>query len=151
MTVVDVPLCKDGVKRNSSVFGQWVNCGPEKKGAESSRMSIRILIAEAREIVRRGISEICTKSGMEVVGEVTRADELASATQALQPQVLVADPRLPGGDCLEVMERLKLEIPSIRIVILSDDESATLVGRSRGTVSYTHLDVYKRQGTTFES
>jgi DNA-binding NarL/FixJ family response regulator len=95
-------------------------------------MSIRILIAEAREIVRRGISDTCAENGMEIVGEITRTDELASASQRTRPDVLLADPRLPGGDCLEVLERLKLEMPNLRMVLLADDESATLIGRSRG-------------------
>lgn len=95
-------------------------------------MSIRILIADAREVVRCGISDICAKNEIEVIGEVARADQLLSASQSMQPDVLIADPRLPGGDCLEALERVKLEYPKVALVVLSDDESPTLVGRSRG-------------------
>lgn len=102
-------------------------------------MSIRILIAEARELVRRGLLDVCAKAGMEVIGEAVRCDNLASFAQKLQPDVLIADPRLPGGDSLEVLERIKQEFPSIRIVMLADDESPTLVGRSRGIGASDYL------------
>jgi DNA-binding NarL/FixJ family response regulator len=69
-------------------------------------MSIRILIAEAREVVRRGLVEVCTSNGLDVVGEVLRSDSLAPSAQRLQPDLLLADPRLPGGDVLEVLERV---------------------------------------------
>ncbi len=114
-------------------------------------MSIRILIAEAREIVRRGISDTCAKSGMEVVGEINRADELTTASQTIRPDVLLADPRLPGGDCLEVLERIKLEMPSIRIVILSDDESATLIGRSRGIGASDYVTFHSSSASVVEA
>jgi DNA-binding NarL/FixJ family response regulator len=95
-------------------------------------MSIRILIAEAREVVRRGLFEICSKNGMEVIGDVARCDNLAALALKLQPEILIADPRLPGGDCLEVLERIKQDSPSIRILLLADDDAPTLVGRARG-------------------
>jgi DNA-binding NarL/FixJ family response regulator len=102
-------------------------------------MSIRILIAEAREVVRRGLVEVCTSNGLDVVGEVLRSDSLAPSAQRLQPDLLLADPRLPGGDVLEVLERVKQEFPSIRIVLLADDDSATHVGRSRGIGASDYL------------
>jgi DNA-binding NarL/FixJ family response regulator len=114
-------------------------------------MSIRILIAEAREIVRRGLIDTCAKNGIDVVGEVIRIDGLLSTAQKLLPDVLVADPRLPGGDCLEVLERLHQEFPSIRILILSDDESATLVGRSRGIGAADYLTLQSPISSLVES
>lgn len=102
-------------------------------------MSIRILIAEAREVVRRGLVGVCTSNGMEVIGEVVRCDNLAPTAQKLQPDVVIADPRLPGGDCLEALERTKQESPSIRLIILADDESATHIGRSRGIGAWDYL------------
>jgi DNA-binding NarL/FixJ family response regulator len=114
-------------------------------------MSIRILIAEAREIVRRGLTDICSKHGIDVVGEVIRIDGLFSTAQKLQPDVLVANPRLPGGDCLETLERLHQEQPSTRILILSDDESATLVGRSRGIGAADYLTLQSSTASLVES
>jgi DNA-binding NarL/FixJ family response regulator len=114
-------------------------------------MSIRILIAEARELVRRGLADICNKNGMEIVAEVVRVDNLASAAQAHKPSVILADPKLPGGDCLEVLERVKLEFPATAIVILADDESATNVGRSRGIGASDYLTLQSPVSSLIDS
>lgn len=95
-------------------------------------MSTRTLIAEAREIVRRGLVEICTRGGLQMVGEVVRCEDLAQTVQQTTPEVLIADPRLPGGDCFEILERLKQEFPALCVLIVSEDDSPTVVGRSRG-------------------
>lgn len=114
-------------------------------------MSIRILIAEAREIVRRGLADVCKQNGFDVVGEVVRSDQISSTSQKLLPDILIADPRLPGGDCLEAIERMLQEHPSIRVIVCSDDESGTLVGRSRGVGAADFLTLQSPSTALVES
>jgi len=114
-------------------------------------MSTRILIAEAREIIRRGLVEICTRGGLQVVGEVVRCEDLASAVQQNAPEVLLAGPRLPGGDSFEILERLKQESPALCVLIVAEDDSPTLVGRSRGIGAAEYLTHQATSGDVLEA
>ncbi|MFV2171698.1 response regulator [Actinomadura sp. LOL_016] len=70
-------------------------------------MTIRVLIADDQEMVRRGVREILgSDPGIEVVGEA--ADGVAALELAgrLRPDVALVDVRMPGLDGLEVTRRL---------------------------------------------
>ncbi len=73
-----------------------------------------------------------------------------SRIPALRPQVAVLDVRLPDGDGVSVCRELRSRMPELACLMLTsfDEEEALLdsiMAGASGSVSYTHLDVYKRQ------
>ena len=89
-------------------------------------MGLRILLVDDHEVVRVGLRALIERQPcMQVVGEAATVREAVDQAHALQPDVVVLDVRLPGGNGLEACRQIKRDCPEIRIIILtsySDDE-----------------------------
>jgi two-component system response regulator DevR len=89
-------------------------------------MSLRILLVDDHEVVRVGLRGLIERQPeMEVVGEAGSVREAISQAKQLEPDVVVLDIRLPGGDGLEACRQIKAQRPETRIIVLTsypDDE-----------------------------
>jgi DNA-binding NarL/FixJ family response regulator len=87
---------------------------------------LRILLVDDHEVVRVGVRALIDRQpGMEVVGEAGSVREAVNQTEALAPDVVVLDVRLPGGSGLEACRQIKACRPDTRVIILTsfpDDE-----------------------------
>ncbi|YAL83256.1 response regulator [Dermacoccaceae bacterium W4C1] len=64
--------------------------------------TLRILIAEDVDLVAEAFEALLgTEPGFEVVGRVTRGDEVPAAVERLQPDVAVLDVDMPGASGIE--------------------------------------------------
>lgn len=89
-------------------------------------MGLRILLVDDHEVVRVGVRALIDRQpGMEVVGEASTVREAVAQAEALAPDVVVLDVRLPGGNGLQACRRIKDQRPETRIIMLTsfpDDE-----------------------------
>lgn len=87
---------------------------------------MRILIVDDDAIVVRSLATILSaQDDIEVVGCGASCDEAVTLYRELEPDVLLMDIRMVGGDGLLAAERILEEAPKARIVLLttfSDDE-----------------------------
>lgn len=87
---------------------------------------IRILISDDHAIVREGLRAlILAEPGMVLVGEAGDGDQAIALNRELLPDILLLDMVMPGLSGLEVIEAVKRESPSVRVLVLtsfSDDE-----------------------------
>lgn len=81
---------------------------------------IRIVVADDHPIIRAGIkNELLRHSDIEVLGEAANGDETLRQVQALQPDVLLLDIKMPGLRAVQVVRQLQ-ELPSPpRILVLT--------------------------------
>lgn len=84
---------------------------------------VRLLIADDHEVVRKGLAMVLgLEPGFQVVGEARDGVEAVALAQALQPDVILLDfkmPRLNGdGAAVQVRERC----PKTRVMLLSGAE-----------------------------
>ncbi|MFE0189363.1 response regulator [Streptomyces sp. NPDC059008] len=85
-------------------------------------MTIRLLIADDQEMVRRGMRRIVeSQPDMEVVGEAANGVDAVELGRALAPDVALVDVRMPGMDGLEVTRRLADPAAAhpVRIVVVT--------------------------------
>jgi NarL family two-component system response regulator LiaR len=89
-------------------------------GQPQLRKTIRVLVADDHAIVRKGICALlATEPGIEVVGEARDGNDAISASQRLQPDVILMDLVMPGVDGLEATRQLACCQPKSRILVLT--------------------------------
>ena len=93
-------------------------------------MSIKILIADDHEVVRSGLKTLLADSDVEIMAEVSTGDEAVKYTLAHQPQVVLLDIRMPDGDGLTALGRIKLDKPEMPVLMLSTFDNPTYIARS---------------------
>jgi DNA-binding NarL/FixJ family response regulator len=88
---------------------------------------IRVLIADDQRVVREGLSMVLSlMKGVEVVGVAADGADAVELVQAVRPDVVLMDLRMPRCDGIEATRRLRIEAPGVKVVVLttySDDRS----------------------------
>ncbi|MCG8585789.1 MAG: response regulator transcription factor [Pirellulales bacterium] len=92
--------------------------------------TIRIVIADDHEVVRTGIKSLLHGSEIQIVGEAASGEEAIAAVAAHNPDVAIVDVRIPKGDGLQCLGRIKLDYPDVAVVMLSTYDNPTYVARS---------------------
>jgi DNA-binding NarL/FixJ family response regulator len=81
---------------------------------------IRVLIADDHQIVRDGLRRILAgQDDLEVAGEAANGDEALALVRVHDYDVAVLDLSMPGLSGLDLVKRLKLEKPRLRLLVLS--------------------------------
>ena len=69
-------------------------------------MPIRILLVDDHPIVLQGLQQLFThEADVEVAGACRNADEALAAMQALAPDIVILDLRMPGASGIDVLKR----------------------------------------------
>lgn len=81
---------------------------------------IRLLIADDQALVRGALSALLgLESDIEVVAEVGRGDEVASAALAASADVALLDIEMPGMDGIAAAAELRTRVPSCRALMVT--------------------------------
>lgn len=81
---------------------------------------IRVLIVEDHNVVRQGLVALLNEAGgLDVVGEAADGLEAVAQFRKLQPDITLIDLRLPRMSGVEVIDRIRLETPQGRFVVLT--------------------------------
>lgn len=81
---------------------------------------IRILIVDDQELVRMGLRLMLdAEDDFEVVGEATTGDDAITQVDALSPDVILMDVRMPGLDGITATKRIVEIRPDARIIVLT--------------------------------
>lgn len=99
----------------------------------------RILLVDDHDIVRLGLMTLLNdQPDMEVIGEASTAAEAVRETEALSPDVVLMDIRLPGEGGIEATRQVTAKFPKVKVVMLTSFADDDLVMRaiSAGAVGY---------------
>jgi two-component system NarL family response regulator len=81
---------------------------------------IRVLIVEDHNVVRQGLVALLNEAGgLDVVGEAADGLEAVAQFRKLQPDITLIDLRLPRMSGVEVIDRIRMETPQGRFVVLT--------------------------------
>lgn len=90
-------------------------------------MPISVALVEDNKDLRIGTAYVLRSSpAFEVVGAYETAEEMIDSIEDIKPEVIIMDIELPGINGIEATRQIKLNHPSVQIVILSvfeDDEN----------------------------
>lgn len=105
---------------------------------------LRVLLVDDHLLFRKGLARLLNaQPDFEVVGEAADGLEAVEQARAQQPDVVLMDLRMPVCDGLEATRRIKRELGSARVVMLSvsEDEQDFLAAIRCGADGYLVKDM----------
>jgi DNA-binding NarL/FixJ family response regulator len=96
-------------------------------------MSIRVLVADDHEVVRKGLKSLLRGTDIKIVGEARTGKETLRLARKLKPQVVVLDVQMPEKDGLWTLVKLKADWPNLPVLMLSAFDNPTYVARAVAT------------------
>jgi DNA-binding NarL/FixJ family response regulator len=114
--------------------------------APAMTAKIRVFIVDDHPLVREWLTHLLRReSDIVVIGEAEEPDAALAAMRATPPDVAVIDVSLKRGSGLELIKRLRDELPAVEVVVLSMHDGVGDVARAfrAGATGY----VMKREST----
>jgi DNA-binding NarL/FixJ family response regulator len=93
-------------------------------------MSIKLLVADEHEVVRAGLKSLFAGTDIKIVGEATSGEAAVRMALKQNPDVVLMDVRMPDGDGLTALGRIKLDRPEMPIVMFSGFDNPTYIARA---------------------
>jgi DNA-binding NarL/FixJ family response regulator len=108
----------------------------------------RLLLVDDHALFREGlISLLSYQDDFIVVGEAEDAESALDQARALEPDIVLMDIELPGEDGVVVTRRLKMEMPTVTVVMLTvrDDSQTLFEAIKAGAAGYLVKNVRTRE------
>ncbi len=102
-------------------------------------MSVKVVIADDHEVVRRGLVSLLAGSEVKIVGEAANGEEALKLVRKLKPDVVLLDIRMPGKDGLTALEKIRADMPAVRVVMLSTFDNPTYVARAVAAGAHDYI------------
>lgn len=105
---------------------------------------LTILIADDHPLFRKGLRALLgTLSDLQIVGEATTGAEAVRLAEQLQPNLVLMDLQMPGGDGLTAIRRIAAAYPGIHILVVTmfEDDDSVFAAMRAGARGYVLKDM----------
>lgn len=102
-------------------------------------MSIRLLLVDDQSLLRQGLASLlATEQDFDVVGQASNGLEAVSAAEALRPDVILMDIRMPVMDGIEATRQIHERFPASKVLVLTtfDDDEYIVQVMDAGAAGY---------------
>jgi DNA-binding NarL/FixJ family response regulator len=90
--------------------------------------ALRILIADDNDAVRRGVIRLLSpQTEWQICGEAKNGPEAIEKARELTPDVILLDVSMPGMNGLEAARVLRKDSPSVKILVISQNDPTLLL------------------------
>lgn len=93
-------------------------------------MPIKLLVADDQDVVRAGVKSVLADTDITVVAEAATGKEAVKLTLKHKPDVAMFAMRMPDGDGLQALGRIRLDLPEQPVLIFSSYDNPTYVARA---------------------
>jgi DNA-binding NarL/FixJ family response regulator len=93
---------------------------------------LRVVIADDNLLVRRGIAAVLEEAGIEVTAQTDNAEDLLRAVDAVEPDAMIVDVRMPPtqtDEGLRAAQAVRERHPGIAVVVLSQHVESGIAAR----------------------
>jgi len=95
-----------------------------------TRTTIRVAIVDDNVAFRESLENLLADDGFEVVGCASTGADALRLVDEVHPDVVLMDVRMPDGDGLTALGRIKLEKPELPVVMFSGFDNPTYIARA---------------------
>ena len=91
-------------------------------GPAEPKARLRVVIAEDTVLLREGLRRVLTDAGLDVAGTAADADQLLKLVQALSPDVVLTDIRMPPDQTTEGLQaalEIRRQWPGTGVIVVS--------------------------------
>jgi len=93
-------------------------------------MSIDLIIADDHEVVRAGLKSLLEGTDIRIVAEASDGNAAFKLANKHRPDLVLLAVRMPNGDGLSALARIKLDLPNIPVVMFSSHDNPTYIARA---------------------
>ena len=93
-------------------------------------MSVKLLVVDDHEVIRSGLASLLSNTDIQIVAEAASGKEAIKQAEKCRPDVILLDVRMPDGDGLAALVKLRKKVPESRVVMLSTYDNPTYIARS---------------------
>ncbi len=93
-------------------------------------MSVRLLIADDHEVIRVGLVRLLAGTDIQIVAQAASGKECLKLAEKHKPDVVLLDVRIPDGDGMETLEKLRQKAPNSKVVMLSTYDHPTYIAHA---------------------
>src|SRR2546430_11803284 len=93
-------------------------------------MAIDLLIADDHEVVRAGLRTLFEGTDLRIVAEASGGDAALKLAKKHKPDLILLDVRMPDGNGLDCLARIKLDLADTPVVMFSSFDNPTYVARA---------------------
>jgi DNA-binding NarL/FixJ family response regulator len=80
---------------------------------------MRVLVVDDHAVVRRGLSDLLTAAGIDVVGALADGALAGEAARELEPDLVLMDLSMPGLDGIEATRAVLAARPGAKVIVLT--------------------------------
>ena len=95
-----------------------------------TKPKIRLLVADDHEMVRRGVKALLAGTEIDVVAEAATGQAAVKLALEKEVDLLLLDVRMPDGDGLTVLGRIKVSKPDLPVLLFSAFDNLASVARA---------------------
>jgi DNA-binding NarL/FixJ family response regulator len=93
-------------------------------------MPVRLLICDDHEVIRTGLACLLAGTDIQIIAEAANGKDAIKAALKDKPDVILLDIRMPDGDGLSTLEKLRAKVPESKVVMLSTYDNPTYIARA---------------------
>jgi DNA-binding NarL/FixJ family response regulator len=93
-------------------------------------MPIRLMICDDHEVIRTGLTSLLAGTDIEVIAEAANGKDALKVALRDKPEIILLDIRMPDGDGLSTLEKLRQKVPESKVIMLSTYDNPTYIARA---------------------
>jgi DNA-binding NarL/FixJ family response regulator len=96
----------------------------------NQQKKLRVLIADDHEVIRCGLKCLLADTDIKIVADVATTQAAVKYALENDVDVVLMDIRMPDGDGLNTLGRIKLDKPDLPILMMSNFDNPTYIARA---------------------
>ncbi len=115
---------------------------PDRQSSQQADAPLRTVIVDDHDFFRRGLAQLLTEAGIQVLVEASTGERGVKLCQELAPHVALMDLNMPGISGIEATRQIVTSAPGVQVVILTiaEDDSSMIDALLAGAAGYLLKD-----------